>query len=219
VGTLTELGIGGWDAGNDHDRGSRALRGPSIHKRMASRQSRWPCGGMVPLILAQRILTRGQSCHQYTQTILAKREALSRPQGRLSLCRANWHDEPVRLDCGSEPVSANAASKLFFGILASVAEFEKACIAERMKEGRTGKRARGGHPGGSAPYGYRVEGEGRLAMFVAEQTEQDMIATMRKLCGYMSLRKLAEKLDQDGIRTRRGTAFSPMHLHRILSRG
>jgi Resolvase, N terminal domain len=131
----------------------------------------------------------------------------------------NWHDEPVRLDCGSEPVSANAASRLFFGILASVAEFEKARIAKRVKEGRTGKRARGGHTGGSAPYGYRVEGQGRLAVLVPEQTEQDMIATMRKLSGYMSLRKLAEKLDRDGIRTRRGTAFSPMHLHRILSRG
>jgi DNA invertase Pin-like site-specific DNA recombinase len=104
-------------------------------------------------------------------------------------------------------------------LLARRIAFEKASITERMKEGRTGKRARGGRPGGSAPYGYRVEGQGRLAMLVPEQTEQDMIATMRKLSGYMSLRKLAEKLDQDGIRTRRGTAFSPMHLHRILSRG
>jgi DNA invertase Pin-like site-specific DNA recombinase len=124
----------------------------------------------------------------------------------------------VLLDCGSDPVSANGVSKLFFGILASVAEFEKARIAERMKEGRAGKKERGGHAGGDAPYGYRVEGQGRAAMLVKEPAEQVLIDQMRKLRKRMSLRKLASKLEQEGIRTRAGTAFSAMQIHRILSR-
>jgi DNA invertase Pin-like site-specific DNA recombinase len=44
--------------------------------------------------------------------------------------------------CATLVSSAFSRSKLFFGILASVAEFEKARIAERMKEGREGKRER-----------------------------------------------------------------------------
>jgi hypothetical protein len=51
----------------------------------------------------------------------------------------------VLADMGAEPVTENGVSKLFFSILASVAEFERWRIAERMQEGRVGKRTRGGH--------------------------------------------------------------------------
>jgi hypothetical protein len=55
-------------------------------------------------------------------------------------------------------------------------------------------------------------------MFVKEPAEQVLIAQMRKLRKRMSLRKLASKLEQDGVRTRAGTPFSAMQIHRILSR-
>jgi putative DNA-invertase from lambdoid prophage Rac len=64
----------------------------------------------------------------------------------------------ILVDLGSDPVTGNGISKLFFTLLAAIAEFERTRVLERMNEGRAGKAKRGGHIGGDAPYGYRVEG-------------------------------------------------------------
>jgi DNA invertase Pin-like site-specific DNA recombinase len=54
-------------------------------------------------------------------------------------------------DMGSEPVTQNRVSRMFFGMLALVAEFERDRIKERSAEGRVAKRRIGGHIGGSVP--------------------------------------------------------------------
>jgi DNA invertase Pin-like site-specific DNA recombinase len=87
----------------------------------------------------------------------------------------------ILVDCGTEPVSANGNSKLFFGILASVAEFEKGRIAERMREGRKGKAERGGHIGGLPPYGFRKVGHGRGAMLEIDPAGHATIASIKQL--------------------------------------
>jgi hypothetical protein len=59
-----------------------------------------------------------------------------------------WHKRGISLilvDSGVDPVSDNGTGTLFLSILASVAEFERQRIADRVREGRTGKRQRGGH--------------------------------------------------------------------------
>src|SRR3954454_23683320 len=58
-------------------------------------------------------------------------------------------------DMGSEPVTQNGVYRMFFGMLALVAEFERERIKERSAEGRAAKRLGGGHIGGSAPFGFR----------------------------------------------------------------
>ncbi len=123
----------------------------------------------------------------------------------------------VLVDLGAEPVSANGSSKLFFGILASVAEFEKSRIAERMNEGRAGKRARGGHIGGSVPYGYRKVGEGRGAMLEPDEAEQAIVASIKNLrasgCAY---REMIELLTARGVMLRSGKPWTNSQLHRVL---
>jgi putative DNA-invertase from lambdoid prophage Rac len=86
----------------------------------------------------------------------------------------------ILVDLGSDPVTGNGISKLFFTLLAAIAEFERTRVLERMNEGRAGKAKRGGHIGGDAPYGYRVEGAGKAARLVedhrAEGCRQDLQA-------------------------------------------
>ena len=48
-------------------------------------------------------------------------------------------------DMGSEPVTQNGVSRMFFGMLALVAEFERERTRERLADGRGAKRAAGGH--------------------------------------------------------------------------
>src|SRR5271156_1644951 len=67
----------------------------------------------------------------------------------------------VLVDMGTSPVTENGTAKMFFGMLALVAEFERGRIAERMQDGRKGKKQRNGHLGGIAPYGFKVVGSKR----------------------------------------------------------
>jgi DNA invertase Pin-like site-specific DNA recombinase len=131
-----------------------------------------------------------------------------------------WHKQGVSLilvDCSTEPVSDNGVGKLFFSILASVAEFEKSRIADRMREGRTGKRQRGGHIGGQAPYGYRVEGKGRGATLVPVEAEQAIVQTVRDLRPQrLSYADIAAQLTAAGKLTRAGTPFTAMQAMRLV---
>jgi putative DNA-invertase from lambdoid prophage Rac len=123
----------------------------------------------------------------------------------------------ILIDCGTDPVSANGASKLFFGILASVAEFEKSRIAERLTTGREAKKARGGALGGSAPYGFVKVGTGRAAMLEPDAAEQAVIARIKELREQgVSYRKVIDQLTSEGHYMRSGSPFTLQQLHSIL---
>ena len=82
----------------------------------------------------------------------------------------------VLLDIGVDAVTGNGVGKLFFSILAVMAEFERDRIRERTEEGRRGKRARRGFMGGGVPVGFKVVGKGRDAQLEEDEREQKAIA-------------------------------------------
>ena len=125
-----------------------------------------------------------------------------------------WRQQQIHLivvDMGADPVTGNGVAKLFFGMLAVVAEFERARILERTNDGRRAKAARGGHIGGSAPFGYRVEGTGRDARLVAVPEEQAALRTIRECRGQLSLRGTAEL-----VRSTHGLQISHEVVRRVI---
>lgn len=124
----------------------------------------------------------------------------------------------ILVDIGTEPVTESAVSKMFLGIMASVAEFEKTRILERMDDGRKGKKARGGHIGGLAPYGFRKIGSGKSAMLEPEPSEQAVIALVRQLreTGVPFL-KICLRLEHMGHLSRTGATFRPIQVQRMLA--
>jgi putative DNA-invertase from lambdoid prophage Rac len=125
----------------------------------------------------------------------------------------------VLMDVSTDPVMSSACGKLFFSMLASFAEFERMRIRERIAEGKTGKLARGGHAGGEAPYGWRIEGAGRLARLVEEPSEQAVIARAQELrASGMGLNAIARALSEEGLLSRTGTPFVAMQVSRWLRR-
>src|SRR3954454_4291154 len=117
-------------------------------------------------------------------------------------------------DMGSEPVTQNGVSRMFFGMLALVAEFERERTRERLAEGRGAKRAAGGHIGGSAPFGYHKVGAGRSARLQPVPEQQDAILTMRRLAAEdASLRAIAEE-----VRQRHGFVVSHLAVRTALRR-
>lgn len=124
----------------------------------------------------------------------------------------------VLVDIGADAVTESGTSKLFFSILAAVAEFERFRIAERNIEGRRGKKNRGGFIGGEAPYGYTVRGKGSSAVLAEDENEQRVISLIEQLGSVHSLRRVAADLDRRGISNRDGRPFHPQTIQRIIFR-
>ena len=127
----------------------------------------------------------------------------------------------VLIDMGTDPVTGKGVAKMFFGLLALVAEFERERIAERMDDGRKAKRALGGYTGGEIPYGYRVEGIGKLATLVPDREEQDVIQLICRMRRSRDNRwnqpgAIGRLLAKDGIVSRSGKRFQSIQIVRIL---
>lgn len=121
-----------------------------------------------------------------------------------ALTRADaWKKMGVSLivaDMGVEPVTENGVSKMFFGILALMAEFERERVLERTADGRKAKRAQGGHTGGSAPFGFTVEGSGKEAKLIEDAGEQFAIGIIRAMrARKFSLRHITSHLNERGF--------------------
>lgn len=90
----------------------------------------------------------------------------------------------------------NAQARLMLHVMAAFADFERSSIKERQKLGQKAKRARGGHIGGSAPFGYRIEGQGKAAVLVPIPELQPALADIRRLRGEgVSLRAIAKHIE------------------------
>jgi DNA invertase Pin-like site-specific DNA recombinase len=122
-------------------------------------------------------------------------------------------------DISTDPVTGNGVGKLFFGILASVAEFDRDRILERTREGTRAKKRNGGHTGGQPPFGFRKVGFGRDARLEPDTEEQDVIQLARDINaqhGYKRLHRVAKALNELGIRSRAGGELQRIQVVRML---
>ncbi|WKN48848.1 recombinase family protein [Nocardioides sp. Arc9.136] len=112
----------------------------------------------------------------------------------------------------------NPAGKLQLTVLAGVAEFERATIAQRGVDGQRAKAAAGRWPGGEAPYGYQREGRGRDVRIVPNPNEREVVrvATEAILDNGRTTGDAAALLNSLGFRGRRGSAWSHQMVHRML---
>lgn len=122
----------------------------------------------------------------------------------------------ILLDMGTSPVTKDGMAECFFTMAAAFAQLERVRIAERMADGRKAKKAKGGHLGGQAPYGFRVEGKGLEATLVPDEEEQAKVEKIRELLRYYRKPYRVKKaLAKKGILTRAGTPFSLIQILRI----
>ncbi len=171
--------------------------------------------GSVPL--EQRPMGRGLAAalRAGDTLILAKLDRAFRNAAD-ALNRADaWREAGVDLivaDMGIDPVTRDGAAKMFFGMLALVAEFERGRILERTAEGRRAKAQKGGHTGGSAPFGYQIEGRGREARLIPNPAQQKALKTIGRLRGTMSLRGIARE-----VGAKHGVEISHEAVRRVLA--
>jgi DNA invertase Pin-like site-specific DNA recombinase len=101
--------------------------------------------------------------------------------------------------------------------MASVfAELERAMSRERTRSAMSVKRSRGERISGHAPYGWDF---GRGGLLVENTREQRIIARMRRMQAEgMSYRGIAVRLDDEGIRPKRGKRWIHTTVKSILAR-
>jgi site-specific DNA recombinase len=106
-----------------------------------------------------------------------------------------------------EPFDTTTASgKAFLGMLGVFAQLERDTIAERTKDALAMK-SRNGEYLGSPPLGFKAT-EGRLEPVEGEmQVVRRVRELHRKGRARVSFRKVAEELNKEGLRTKRGRRF------------
>ncbi|MDR7074731.1 recombinase family protein [Fictibacillus barbaricus] len=117
----------------------------------------------------------------------------------------------------SEPFSGqDPVMTMMRQMMGVFAEFEKNRINERLYSAKMYKRKLGGFIGGQDPLGYySLKGSKKLYI------KEDKIKTIRRafeLKGSMSLRKIANILNNEGYTSRDSKPFTPMQIKRIFDR-
>lgn len=109
----------------------------------------------------------------------------------------------VTLRSVTEPIETESpVGQMMFGIFASMAAMEREEIKERTLLGRKAKAQQGGFAGGKAPYGYRRDKEGGLAIVPEEAEIVRRIFALHKQG--LGTKAIAARLNADGVPTRSG---------------
>lgn len=107
------------------------------------------------------------------------------------------------LDLGGD-VSGNGISELIVTILASVAQFERTLISERICDAKRQLRRQGKHQGGTRPFGYQLGelgGHGQSRALIPDPGEQAAIADIvRMRCQGLSLMAIRDAVGARGFK-------------------
>lgn len=165
----------------------------------------------------QRLLERVKA-GEVAGVVVAKLDRLSRSLRYLLNVYADYFEATgtALISVAEQFDTGTAAGRLFFQLVGSFAEFERATITERTSAGRRVKASKGGYAGGGAPIGYRIErGKG----LVLDEEKAPTIRRAFELATQgLSCRRIADILNQEGHTTAQGAPFTHVQVARILKR-
>jgi len=114
----------------------------------------------------------------------------------------------VAFRSATEPIDTSTPTgRMLIQLLGVFAEFERATIIDRVVAGMERKAARGGWPGGTVPYGLRLDDDRHLAIEPSEFPIVERIFT-RYGIERAGATTIATELNNDGHRTRTGRRWS-----------
>ena len=110
--------------------------------------------------------------------------------------------------------TSSAAGRMILNIMATVSQWEREVIGERTSAALQHKRAKGQHVGAAA-LGYRVNA-GKLEK---EAVEQKTVRRIRRLRAKgWTLQAIADKLNAEGVPTKRGGRWHPSTVTYVVRR-
>jgi len=147
--------------------------------------------------------------------IVAKLDRLTRSVRDLADLIEILNKRDVKLISVAESLdTGSAAGRLVINLLGAVSCWERETGAERTRAALAHKKARGERIG-SVRFGYRLASDGvHLEVEPSEQRIIDVIRDLRN--SGLSLQAIADRLNADGVRTRRGTEWRNQYVHNAL---
>lgn len=135
--------------------------------------------------------------HTIDVVLVYKLDRLSRSVADINKLLQTFEENKVSFKSSTEPYDTTTSQgKLLINIFASLAQFEREQLAERVYMGMTKKAELGERNGGRAPFGYRLK-DGQL---VIEENEARIIREMYRLYNAgKGLRTVSIYLQQFGI--------------------
>lgn len=116
---------------------------------------------------------------------------------------------------GSAVDTTSPAGRFMLTVLVAAAEMERGRIRERCNEGRRARKSQG-YRIGEIPFGWDLGEGGRL---VKVDSEQEIIQRVRSLKAKgWSFRQIAEDLNRDGLRTKKGAAWTHVQVASVYRR-
>lgn len=162
---------------------------------------------------AQKVLkmVRGR---EVSGVVITKLDRLTRSVRDLADLLDLFRRKNVALISVAETLDTSTASgRLVINVMGSVGQWEREIIGERTADALQAKLARGERAGNVA-YGWRADATGALH---ADPSEQAAISKIQKLrSAGTSLREIADSLNAEGLRTRRGTEWRFQYVSNAL---
>ena len=122
---------------------------------------------------------------------------------------------PALMSVSEQIDTRSAAGRLVLNVLASVAQWEREATGERTSAALAHKKSQGEYTGGRVPYGWTLGADGvNLVPCEPEQAVTREARTLR--AAGLSLRAVARELEAAGFRTRKGGAFAPTQIKRLV---
>jgi DNA invertase Pin-like site-specific DNA recombinase len=121
------------------------------------------------------------------------------------------------LDLGGQAVDTSSAmGRFFLTVMAGAAELERNQIRERTSAAMQHKIQKGEYTGGKVPYGFNLAADGKtLERDQNEQEIRDLVQSLRNKG--LSLRKIAQELQDRGFKTRTGKNWHPQSIANIAA--
>lgn len=155
--------------------------------------------------------------HQVDAVVVYKLDRLARNTIE-TIEMANLMDKAgCALHSISEKLDTHSAlGRFFFTLTASLAEMERGIISERTAAGMAQKQAKG-ESTGQVAFGYRLASDG--IHIEPEPSEQAVIGRIVELKGQgHSFRKIAQKLNDEGYRTKESGQWNHVQVARVYRR-
>jgi DNA invertase Pin-like site-specific DNA recombinase len=172
-----------------------------------------PVGDRPALVAALAALRE----HGAGVLVVAKRDRLARdPALTAAVESAAVAAGAVVRSAAGEGNGSTPADEFMRGVIDSASRYERALIRARTTAALAVIRARGHKTGGSVPYGYRLDADGRT--LVGVDSERAVIARARALAAEgRSLRAVAAQLSAEGLTSRKGSPFFAAQVGRMLA--
>jgi len=146
--------------------------------------------------------------------IIFKLDRLTRSVTDWNTLIADYFTHKALLSVSDQIDTRTAAGRLCLNVLMSVAQWEREAIGERTSTALRQKQSQGQHVGSPA-YGYEMLDK----QLVKVASEYEAIALVKELkANGATLQQIADELNTQGIKTKRGGQWYPTTIKNLLSR-